>query len=256
MICSDATPEGETDLWWVHPSLVGLPTVRISIIRMATDRVEPPSDPPAAPSRRRGRVVSSDRGESENRSSAETVAIDTALMRRVATGEEAAVGELYDRFAGLVYKMATQSLSTRNEAEDAVQDVFVRIWRTADRYDAKRAALVTWVMLITRRHLVDRLRRTKSRISVSKADPESVAAAFLAQVDPSDGMRTAEDFAVLVKRIESLPELQRTVVMRAYLGGQTLRQIGDEIGAPIGTVKSALSRALVRLRERVSEAEP
>ena len=70
---------------------------------------------------------------------------------------------------------------------------------------------------------------------------------------PDDDIRLQEEFDLLVKRIESLPELQRTVVMRAYLGGQTLRQIGDELGAPIGTIKSALSRALVRLRERVSE---
>jgi RNA polymerase sigma-70 factor (ECF subfamily) len=66
-------------------------------------------------------------------------------------------------------------------------------------------------------------------------------------------MEQDERFAALLKKVASLPELQRTVVTRAYLGGQTLRQIGEELNTPIGTVKSALSRALVRLRERVSE---
>jgi RNA polymerase sigma-70 factor (ECF subfamily) len=62
-----------------------------------------------------------------------------------------------------------------------------------------------------------------------------------------------ERMTVLMKRIEALPELQRTVVKRAYLGGQTLRQIGEELNTPLGTIKSALSRALVRLRERSGE---
>jgi len=62
-----------------------------------------------------------------------------------------------------------------------------------------------------------------------------------------------ERFTVLMQRIATLPELQRTVVTRAYLGGQTLRQIGEELNTPLGTIKSALSRALVRLRERTNE---
>ena len=190
---------------------------------------------------------------SENQSSAEKMAIDSELMERVAEGEQAAIEELYDRFGGLVFRMASQSLPTRPEAEDAVQEVFVRIWRTADRYDAKRAALVTWVMLITRRHIVDRLRRTRSRISTTGMEAGAGAEASVSAAPPDTDLRTKEEFERLVKRIESLPELQRTVVMRAYLGGQTLRQIGDELDAPIGTIKSALSRALVRLRERVSE---
>lgn len=174
---------------------------------------------------------------------------DLVLMRRVASGEPGAVAELYDRFASLVYRLAFQSMPTRADAEDAVQEVFVRLWRTADRYDPKRAALVTWVMLISRRHLVDRLRRSKARVravelderqSETRAEPSAAGAA----------MDMQERFGELMERISKLPELQRTVVTRAYLGGQTLRQIGEELNTPIGTVKSALSRALVRLRER------
>ncbi len=88
---------------------------------------------------------------------------DLNLMRRVASQDQGAVAELYDRFGSLVYRMAYQAMPTRADAEDAVQEVFVRLWRTAGRYDPKRAALVTWVMLISRRHLVDKLRRTQAR---------------------------------------------------------------------------------------------
>src|SRR5947209_9292241 len=89
---------------------------------------------------------------------------DLDLMTRVATDDGGAVEEMYDRFGSLVYRMAYQSMPTRADAEDAVQEVFVRLWRTAKRYDPKRAALVTWVMLISRRHLVDKLRRSQARV--------------------------------------------------------------------------------------------
>jgi RNA polymerase sigma-70 factor (ECF subfamily) len=179
----------------------------------------------------------------------EAKAADRDLMQRVSRAEEAAIAELYDRFGSLVYRMAAQSLPTKGEAEDAVQEIFVRLWRTADRYDARKSALVTWVMLITRRHIVDCLRRSRARVNTVSGEFEA------AHSDPSGdrpgaALEMDDQFARLLERIESLPELQRIVVRRAYLGGQTLRQIADELDTPIGTVKSALSRALVRLRER------
>lgn len=177
---------------------------------------------------------------------------DGALMARVAENAPEAVQDLYDRFASLVYRMSVQVMPTRPEAEDAVQEVFVRLWKTAARYDSDRAALVTWVMLLTRRHLVDRLRRSKARIRpVSLADGSG---AIGAAPDPAGrSMDQEERFGKLMRRVEALPELQRAVVTRAYLGGQTLRQIGEELNTPIGTIKSALSRGLARLRERVGE---
>lgn len=180
---------------------------------------------------------------------------DYELMQRVASSDESAVAELYDRFGSLVFRMAYQAMPTRAEAEDAVQEVFVRLWKTAGRYDQTRAALVTWVMLICRRHLVDKLRRSKARLRASSI--EQPAAQNVADRNAADQnsarMDVEERMKTLMGRIEMLPELQRTVVTRAYLGGQTLRQIGEELNTPLGTIKSALSRALVRLRERSGE---
>tara|TARA_R110002073_G_scaffold118918_1_gene258828 strand:- start:777295 stop:777969 length:675 start_codon:yes stop_codon:yes gene_type:complete len=180
--------------------------------------------------------------------------VDYELMQLVSTNQEAAVGDLYDRFGSLVFRMAYQSMPTRSEAEDAVQEIFVRLWRTADRYDPRKAALVTWVMLLTRRHLVDKLRRKRARIKTAMLD-DSLASGIGAWVESQAGQRMEHDehFAVLMTKIETLPELQKTVVLRAYLGGQTLRQISEELETPLGTIKSALSRALVRLRERTGE---
>lgn len=180
---------------------------------------------------------------------------DLDLMQRVAAREEAAVGELYDRFGSLVFRMAYQTMPSRAEAEDAVQEIFVRLWRTADRYDPKRAALVTWVMLLSRRHLVDKLRRQRARIKATSMDEASSTFSPPVRPTESDNLLNAERFGELMKRVEELPELQRTVITRAYLGGQTLRQIGEELDTPLGTIKSALSRALVRLRERVQVSE-
>lgn len=180
--------------------------------------------------------------------SAENQAIDLDLMRRVSTGDPAAVAKLYDRFGSLVYRMSYQALPSRDDAEEAVQEIFVRLWRTAGRYDPTRAALVTWVMLISRRYLVDRLRRAKAAVKTGNLDEKQTNPEKFATAVDSASDRD-ERFALLMQRIRRLPELQRTVVTRAYLNGQTLRQIGEELNTPLGTIKSALSRALVRLRE-------
>ncbi len=187
-------------------------------------------------------------------SKAERDDIDLDLMQRVARGEEDAVALLYDRFASLVYRMAFQVMPSRADADDAVQEIFVRLWGTAKRYDPKRSALVTWVMLITRRHLVDKLRRNQARIRAASLEEPSASFSGsglpqAAATSDEPGLDTNERYRRLMALVSDLPEMQRTVVIRAYLGGQTLRQIGEELNTPIGTIKSALSRALLRLRE-------
>lgn len=174
---------------------------------------------------------------------------DLRLMNRVAAGDEAAIEELYDRFGPLIYRMAYQAMPSRAEADDVVQEVFVKLWETAPRYDPKRAALVTWVMLLSRRLIVDKLRRGQARIKPgSFASDETTMPSDAA--DPEELLETDERVEDILVQINKLPELQQIVVKRAYLGGQTLKQIGIELGVPLGTIKSALSRALVRLRER------
>ena len=186
--------------------------------------------------------------------SPQSQATDLALMQGVSRGDVASVAGLYDRFSSLVYRMAYQVLPNRDMAEEAVQEVFIRLWKTAHRYDPSRAALVTWVMLITRRFLVDRLRRTRSAMKAAPLD-EKIVMDSGPVARPGDESEQSERFGALMKKIDKLPELQKTVVTRAYLNGQTLRQIGEELNTPLGTVKSALSRALVRVRESDSGGE-
>jgi RNA polymerase sigma-70 factor, ECF subfamily len=185
-------------------------------------------------------------------------AADLRLMQAVATGDETAINQLYTRFSSLVYRMAIQALPTREEAEDAMQEVFIRLWKTSGRYDPSRAALVTWVMLITRRYLVDRLRRGRSTLRAGVLEERAIDATEASTKSASVAavnIEQSERFKSVMERIDQLPDLQRTVVVRAYLNGQTLRQIGEELNTPLGTIKSALSRALVRLRERDIDQE-
>ncbi len=177
---------------------------------------------------------------------------DWKLMQEVASGDERAASHLYDRFGALVFKTSRQVLPTRVEAEDAVQEVFVRLWKTADRYDPERAKLVTWVMLITRRLLIDKLRRKKVRpISLPlEGDP---AGRDQSSSFESKAVESLERSHVLVQRIEELPVLQQEVIKRAYLKGFTLREVAEQLEVPIGTIKSALSRGLARLRDRLAD---
>ncbi|MEE2912423.1 MAG: sigma-70 family RNA polymerase sigma factor [Planctomycetota bacterium] len=172
---------------------------------------------------------------------------DYRLMRRVAIGEEDAVAELYDRFSALVFKLSLQFLSNTGEAEDAVQEVFVRLWKTADRFDPRKAKLVTWVMLITRRHLIDRIRRKSVRPKQQDFSEQHKETATDTPI-PSNVL-LHERNAHLWQALQALPEMQRTVIERAYFQGFTLKEVSRQIDAPLGTVKSALSRGLVRLRE-------
>lgn len=173
---------------------------------------------------------------------------DWTLMQKIAAGDEAAMATLYDRFGALVFKAARQVLSSRAEADDAVQDVFIRLWRTADKFDPRRAKLITWVMLITRRNLIDRLRRKVSRLDTLPlaAEPGVTDAASR----PGEGGIDEDQRAKLREKLRELPEIQRLVIERTYFQGYSLREVSEQLNAPLGTVKSALSRGLHRLRDR------
>ncbi len=167
---------------------------------------------------------------------------DVELMRRVAGSDEAAVAQLYDRFAALIRRMARQALSRRCDLEDVVQAVFVLLWRNAARYDPERASLVTWVMLITRRRIIDTLRQLH-RVNQRTVRPADSPVAF-----PDESPERHEAFDLVVTRMQVLNELQRTVLTRAYFRGQSLRRIGEDLSTPLGTIKTALRRGMDALR--------
>ena len=173
---------------------------------------------------------------------------DEALVALVARGDESALGELYDRFGRPAYGLALRILRDESLAEDAVQEAFLAVWRTASRFVPERARAVTWIMTLVHRRSVDLVRREEHR----RAEPLERAP------EPQGG--SAEESAWL--RLEGervraalrqLPDQQRETIELAYYGGFTQSELADRLGQPIGTIKSRMFAGLTRLRDLLSE---
>jgi len=160
------------------------------------------------------------------------------LVRRLAAGETAALGELYDLFAGLVNGLALRILRDGADAEDVVQEVFVQAWRQASRFDADRGTPEAWLCTMTRTRALDRLRRRVSR----REDREETAPV------PTATPKSAEAIAVR-KALDGLTEDQRRALELAYYEGLTQTEIAARLGEPLGTVKTRIRTAMIRLRE-------
>lgn len=153
--------------------------------------------------------------------------------------------ECIDRFGDLVWSVALRLSPTRADAEDAVQDVFVDLWRSADRFDPAVATEATFVVMIARRRLIDRLRRASRRVNPApfgEADPASTSA----QIDRAS---MSEDAAIALKAIEHLSPEQQTALRLSIQHGCSHSQIAEITGTPLGTVKTNIRRGLIRVRE-------
>lgn len=170
-----------------------------------------------------------------------TEARPEALLKAVAAGDHAVLGELYDRYAGLAYGLAMRILRDAADAQDVVQEVFVQVWRQAGRYDSARGSPEAWVCTIARTRALDRLRRRAAR-------REGVA------VPPAPSTRPpAADEALSVRSaLRSLSDEQREALELAYFEGLTQSEIALRLGEPLGTVKSRIRTGMMRLREALA----
>jgi RNA polymerase sigma-70 factor (ECF subfamily) len=177
---------------------------------------------------------------------------DARCLERVAGGDSAALAELYDHYADLLYSLALRIVGSASDAEEVLQDTWTQAWRSARSYDAARGAVGAWLVTIARSRALDRVRslgsrrRAETAASVEAAlDPPSPAA------DPAGAhaRRTLrEDVAAAMT--ELAPQ-QRRVVELAYFEGLSQSEIAARLEAPLGTVKSWTRQALLKLRERV-----
>jgi RNA polymerase sigma-70 factor, ECF subfamily len=173
---------------------------------------------------------------------------DRAAVIRMARGDGSVVAELYDRHSRAIYSLALRMLTDSAEAEDVVQDVFTQAWRQASRYDAARAPVVGWLLVIARARALDRLRARKSRISVTALDPATTD-----PVDPGlalDQQAISNEDAVRVRTaLAALPAVQREAIELAYFKGLSQSDIAEQLSQPLGTVKTRMRAGLLKLRD-------
>ena len=177
-------------------------------------------------------------------SASEASAPAEPLLPRIAAGDERAVRECVARYGALVWSLARRWAGDAGDAEDAVQEIFIDLWRTAARYDTTRISESGWVAMIARRRLIDRARR-RERLPVLEAIPDDFDVADDRQVDHDQAFRVEQARAVL----RELPPAQRHMLELSLLHGRTHDEIARETETPLGTVKSHIRRGLQRARD-------
>lgn len=172
---------------------------------------------------------------------------ERVLIERLCRGDEAALGDLYDTYAGFVHGLALRILGDRHAAEDVTQEVFVAMWEDPTRVDVARGTLRGFLGTMTHRRAVDVIRREEARRRrETRTSMEPTTAPDLA-----DAALAGFDTARVRAAVARLPEAQRRALELAYFQGRTYRQVAVELGIPEGTAKSRLRLGLQRMAERL-----
>ncbi len=175
-----------------------------------------------------------------------------SLLLQIANGQKSAVAECVDRYGGLVWSLAQRLTPTRSDAEDAVQEVFISLWKSASRFDPGKASEPTFVAMVARRRLIDFQRRHK-KFSVERDVPQQVdREPEAARPSPSDALATCEEAAQAAQLLRELPEDQSQAIRMSVYDGLSHSQIAESMGLPLGTVKTHIRRGLGKLRDRLS----
>jgi RNA polymerase sigma-70 factor, ECF subfamily len=164
-------------------------------------------------------------------------------MEGLLAGNDDAIRAIYARFSRPVYTMGLRLLGSREAAEELTQDVFVTAWRKAGRFDPQRGRLSTWLMTIAHNLAVDRLRR-----DTGVTRPTLVLVDEVPDVPGLDQEDLLMERDAALRALSSLSEAERRLLTRAYFRGMTAREIAETDGIPLGTVKTRLRSALIKVR--------
>jgi len=171
------------------------------------------------------------------------------LLERVAAGDQGAFAVLYDRCGGQVYGLVLRVLRDPAQSEEVTQEVLLEVWRSAPRYDRTRGKALTWILTLTHRRAVDRVRSEQAaRQRDSLAGSRDLRTGFDAVAEEVEVRLEHEQVR---RALERLTGLQREAVELAYYGGYTYRQVAELLDAPLGTVKTRLRDGLLRLRDEL-----
>ncbi len=173
---------------------------------------------------------------------------DDALLALVARGDEDALATLYDRYGGIAYALALRVVRDSGLAQDAVQEAFLAAWRTAAGFDPVRGTASTWLLTLVHRRAVDIVRREQRR----RSEPLEEGALDAGGAVDEDAL-IRDRRRTIQEALARLSPDQRQALELAYYGGLTQSELAEQLGLPLGTVKSRMFAALARLRDLLGE---
>lgn len=184
-------------------------------------------------------------------SSASNGGSDAALLARIAAGDTAAVGALYDRHAPALFPIAVRIVRDRSEAEDVLHDAFVAVSERAGQYTPERGSVIAWLVTLVRNLSIDRTRRRERRGTIGREviahePPPS-------NRDPERLTSDASEREKIKRALATLPDAQRQTLEVAFFEGLSYPEIAAREGVPLGTIKSRAARALMALREALAK---
>ena len=176
---------------------------------------------------------------------------DARLMAALLRQESAAADALYARYAPRIYGLGLVLLKDRADAEDLVQDTFLRVWRTGSAFDPRRGSLDGWILLIARSLAIDLLRRR----TVERKRLSSLSSVTDVTVELGPEWHTEQRDLIehVLKSMHRLPPRQRSAVALAYLGERSSAQVAKSQGIPLGTVKNRIRAGIATLRRTLGE---
>lgn len=185
-----------------------------------------------------------------------SIDIDYELMRRLAAGERAALGGLFDRHGSAVLGLLIRMLQRREEAEEQMQEVFLAAWRNAASYRPEASPPRSWLLLMARSRAIDQIRARGAR----RRREQEVGKAAVLDGQPItlpeglDRLERSERKRLVARALGELGEDQRTAIELAFFGGLSHRQVAERLDAPLGTVKSRILLGMKKLRRTLAES--
>jgi len=177
----------------------------------------------------------------------------TALLPAVAQGDLVAFEELYDRYSSTLYALLLRILGNPEDAQEVLQEAFVKVWTNATSYDASRGSEVAFLISIARSRGIDRLRSRKIRSDrENDAGREiSVVSSFVENKTGADDAIQSQERKAVRGALAELPEPQRVALELAYFEGLSQSEIAARLGEPLGTIKTRMQLGMKKLRERL-----
>lgn len=170
---------------------------------------------------------------------------DISILQRIAVEDKSAVEECLNKYGKLVWSLALNFLNSREDAEDAVQDIFIDIWKYAGRFDAEKSGEANFISLIARRRLIDRLRK-------SNRQPKTFFSEEVLQNHSGEAEKKLQTYIEAKEAVQQLKWLnpqQRQVIQMSIYGGMSQSEIAKACGLPLGTVKSLIRRGFQKIRQ-------